>query len=407
MLRKNVQASYARSVCMLVSNDMLNDPRVARHAEALASHGFKVTVVCPSSNRVCRNEVKQCYEILRPKNIIREKLATLEERWRKLSEIRRENNTWVKLAILAFLQILVTQLTLLRTARAQRAQIYCANDLDTLLGTILAAGLDRKVVYDSHELWPDMMLVPESVKAVTRAIERLLVRQTDLVLTVNEFIAEELESRFSLRTRPQVVYNCPSTNSHIKAKRKHKHLKLVLYQGRYSPDRALENLIQAADYLLPDIRLVLRGFGIIEKKLRSLSVGRKNVQFENPVNICQLVSVASEADVGIITYPPTNLNNYLASPNKLFEYLQAGLTIAASNIPFMRKIIMENDIGTLFDSRDPRSIARALNLITRDAVLRRQRANLASVVKRFNWDCESRKLLKLYESICSPTRLGQ
>jgi glycosyltransferase involved in cell wall biosynthesis len=97
----------------------------------------------------------------------------------------------------------------------------------------------------------------------------------------------------------------------------------------------------AADYLLPDVRLVLRGFGIIERELKALSVGRANVRFENPVDTNKLVSAAGEADVGIIPYLPTNLNNYLASPNKLFEYIQAGLPIAASDSPVMRRVVLE------------------------------------------------------------------
>jgi glycosyltransferase involved in cell wall biosynthesis len=380
---------------------MLNDSRVARHAETLGFNGFEVTVICPSSNRARQDEIRPGYEIHRSKNFILGKLADLDERWRKLSDNSqgRKDKTWIKLAALSLLQVLLTQLTLFRTARSQRAQIYCANDLDTLLGAILAAGLDRKVAYDSHELWPDMMLMPTSIKTLARAVEKLLVRRTDLVMTVNEFIAEELVSRYSLRNRPQVVYNCPGTDFHVMRKKEHRDLKIALYQGRYSPDRALENLVRAADHLLPDIRLVLRGFGILEQKLRSLSVGRTNIQFEHPVNVSELISVASEADVGIITYPPTNLNNYLASPNKLFEYILAGLPVVASNIPFLRKVIVENDIGALFDARDPKSIADAINQSTRECVLNRQRANLVSVAAKYTWNVESKKLLQAYASL--------
>jgi len=386
---------------MLVSNDMLSDPRVSRHAQTLGSRGFKVTVICPRSASARQDEIRQGYEIHRSKNLIAEKLIALEAKCRNSSAnpLRRQDYNWIKLAPLALIQTLITQLALMRTAKAQLAQIYCANDLDTLPGTILAAGLDRKVVYDSHELWPDMMLVPASIKTMARAVEKLLVRQTDLVMTVNEFIAQELASRYSLQDRPQVVYNCSDTNFHATPSVRNRKVKIVLYQGKYFSDRGLENLVRAADHLQPDIRLVLRGFGTIEQKLRSLAVGRPNVQFEQPVAAGALVSVASEADVGIITYPPTNLNNYLASPNKLFDYIQAGLSIAASNIPFMRKVILENDIGTLFDSRDPRSIAKALNQATREKVLRRQRANVVSVASKYSWKIESKKLLQAYASL--------
>ena len=389
----------SKSVCMLVSNDMLNDPRVRRHAETLGSQGFLVTVICPSSNRSPQDERTRSYEVKRARSFIADALNALDERRDKSAKnVSQERENKIRRAAINLIQILITQIILLGPARAQRAQIYCANDLDTLLSTILAAGLDRKVVYDSHELWPDMLLVPEPIKTIARTVEKLLVRHTDLVMTVNEFIAAELTSRYSLRNPPEVVYNCPN-KPFVLPKRRMRQTKIALYQGRYSPDRGLENLVRAADHLLPDIRLVLRGFGVIEKKLTSLSGGRTNVQFERPVKPDEVVSAASEADVGIITYPATNLNNYLASPNKLFEYMNAGLTIVSSDIPFVRKIVLENDIGALFDPRDPSSIANALNRATREPMLRRQRANLASVVSKYSWKNESKKLLQVYANL--------
>jgi glycosyltransferase involved in cell wall biosynthesis len=356
------------------------------------------------------HELRSGYEIIRPRSIIRKSLHEVSERGRVFSRasdtnhLRQGSHDLAKLFALAS-SFFLTQLTLLRTARRLHAQIYCANDIDTLLVTIIAAGLDRPIVYDSHELWPDMMLVPESVKALVRSMERVLIRRATAVMTVNEFIADELTSRYSITRRPTIVYNCPKADPPKIRRKRRSDLKVALYQGMYSPDRGLENLIKAADYLLPDIRLVLRGYGVIEKELKSVSVGRKNVQFANPVKMSALVSAATEADVGIIPNLPTNLNNYLASPNKLFEYIQAGIPIVACDIPFLRKVIVENDIGMVFDYRDPRSLGNALNRATRNDTLRRQRANVASVAKRFSWDIESRKLLNFYENICSPTRL--
>jgi hypothetical protein len=52
-------------VCMLVRNDLVNDPRVTRHAEALGTHGFKVIVVCTASERTPTKERRSDYEVLR------------------------------------------------------------------------------------------------------------------------------------------------------------------------------------------------------------------------------------------------------------------------------------------------------------------------------------------------------
>jgi glycosyltransferase involved in cell wall biosynthesis len=102
----------------------------------------------------------------------------------------------------------------------------------------------------------------------------------------------------------------------------------------------------------------------------------------------ELVDAARTAAVGIVSYIPSNFNNYLASPNKLFECINAGLPVAASDIPFLRKVICDNDMGVLFDTEGPHSIARALNHITRTKQLRRHRKMVAAAALKYNWQTE-------------------
>lgn len=395
---------------MLVTNDMVSDSRVSRHAEALGRAGFTVTIVCPSSDRAPLSEDKGSYLILR----VRSRLAA---RMTKIAARRRRNKlqpeearfiastnkgfVWTMRLFVRTVKLALIQWALLRQARRVHAQIYCANDLDTLHLAILAAGLDRKVVYDSHELWPDMLIgVPEYFKAILRFCEGRLIKHADAIVTVNEFIAKELAVRYSPSSQIRVIYNCPNAvtegrRSTTRTRARH-HRKIALYHGGLSPERGLENLVKAADYLEKDVLLLFRGSGAIEEELRKLASGRSNVLFKPPVKMSDVVRAAMAADVGIVPYLPTNLCNYYASPNKVFEYLQAGLPIAVSNLPFMRKVVMKNNIGTLFDARDPRSIADALNQITRPPQLAEYRRNVLRAKKRYDWKVESRKLLDLY-----------
>jgi glycosyltransferase involved in cell wall biosynthesis len=220
-------------------------------------------------------------------------------------------------------------------------------------------------------------------------------------MTVNELIAEVLETRNRPRSPVCSVYNIPvqvlKQNRNRRLRKRGK--AIVLYQGRYAPERGLESLVESSEYLRRDIQLVFRGYGDIEDELRTLAKGRRNVRFDEPVAMDEMVDAAQNADVGIVSYLPTNINNYLASPNKLFEYIQAGLPIAASESPLMRKIVLANRIGVLFDPADPRTIAAALNEITRKKELDRYRRNVASVAEKYSWPVESRKLLQVYAEL--------
>jgi len=387
---------------MLATNDMLNDPRVARHAATLSNQGFRVIVVCPLTYRTRAIELRDGYEIARVRSSVFDYLAELSTR--KKNQIKFPKNTLFApplQTILALVRLSALQLRLLRYAQKIHADIYCSNDLDTLLIGVICAGFDRKLVYDSHELWTDMLIgIPPYGKAILRRIEKLLIRRADRVITVNEFIAKELKARYAIDRPVHVIYNYPNLLAEKRTKRRKTIApKKVLYQGRYSPERGLENLVRASEYLLHDVELVFRGYGEIEAYLKTLASGRANVRFEKPAKMEDLVQAAQNADVGIVSYMPTNLCNYFASPNKLFEYIQAGLAIAASDMPFLRKIITRDRIGVLFDPQDPRNIAEALNAVTRPERLEAYRKNVALVAPRYTWASESQKLVRLYSEL--------
>jgi glycosyltransferase involved in cell wall biosynthesis len=393
---------------------MVSDSRVSRHAETLGRNGFKVTVVCPLSRRSTVHEERSGYQIVRVRSALVEWLTRITEQkttnadrleqteYRFLA--RKKSVGWFIQAGIRVLMIVSTQVALMRAARRTLANVYCANDLDTLLITRLAAWFDRRLVYDSHELWPDMLIqVPPFVKTALMRIERFLIARVDAVMTVNEFIARVLTQRYSIKSPVQVIHNYPLRSTHVRSpdEKRRSGRVTALYHGILSPERGLENLVNAAQQLLPDIVLVFRGSGALEEALKALARGRTNIRFERPVGMREVVKAAESADVGIVPFLATNLSNYYISPNKLFEYIQAGLPIAASNLPFLTKVVLTNDIGVVFDARDPKSIADAINQITRKDVLARQRKNVREAASVFCWEQESEKLLRLYDAICT------
>jgi glycosyltransferase involved in cell wall biosynthesis len=291
-----------------------------------------------------------------------------------------------------------------KIGREFKADIYTSNDLDTLLAGVLCTYPSRKLVYDAHELWADMnvgMGYSSLLIAFFRIIERILIKKTDSVITVNEFLAEELRKQYRLSVTPYVILNLPHTNFVEFRKHQPHGRKTALYQGGFIANRGLENVIRACEFLNDDVQLVLRGFGAIEDELRRIAKPFRNCRFDPPLPLDELVSAASAADVGIVTYLPINLNNYLASPNKLFEYIQAGIPIVASNLPFIQKIVKENDLGILFDPSKPKEIALAINQATEEERLRTLKANVMKVRHLYSWEREQRKLIAIYEQYSS------
>jgi glycosyltransferase involved in cell wall biosynthesis len=289
-----------------------------------------------------------------------------------------------------------------KAGREFNAHVYVTNDLDTLLAGVLCSMTSRALVHDAHELWPDqfigMGVYSSTALAWLRMLERILLRRANVVITVNEFIGEELEKRYKIR-KPQVILNVPALEHYHLVHRPVRRAtakKVALYQGLFTFHRGLENLVNACQFLEDDVTLVLRGYGPNENQLREIAKQYTNCRFEKPVHMNELVSAAANTGhIGIVPYAPVNINNYLASPNKLFEYIQAGLPVVGSDLPFLRKIILGHEVGYVFDPNSPSDIARAINTATRDSVLPILRTNVRRIQKRYCWDEEQEKLVSL------------
>jgi glycosyltransferase involved in cell wall biosynthesis len=421
-----VERGHRMRICFFVMNDMLSDPRVSRHAETLGRAGHQVTVVCSWSKRIRGDERRTFYSVKRcimPYNEFTLKLSRgMRPKENDVSPIFTGKMNLTTKGITAHLLIMAKKTmqryivlfvfypayvtaAMWRAGRSVNPQIYISNDLDTLAAGVVSAGVSRVLIHDAHELWPDQWIGMGNMSSVgiawLRIIEHIMIKHASVVMTVNEYIASILCRRYGL-SKVRVVMNIPEkTPIGVPYGQTRYRAKLALYQGAYAPQRGLENIIKSCRFLRKDVVLVLRGFGsdAYEQELHKIALPFRNCVFEKQVKMSELVTAASTADIGIVAYLPINWNNYLAAPNKLFEYIQAGLPIVGSDIPFVKDIIRKNEIGYVFDPYDPRSIADAINTAVSDGNLERLRMNVQCIQRRFSWDEEEKKLLAIVDEI--------
>ena len=104
--------------------------------------------------------------------------------------------------------------------------------------------------------------------------------------------------------------------------------------------------------------------------------------------------------MGVIPYKPIGLNNYYTTPNKLFEYMLAGIPIAASRVPELRRFVEGHALGLTFDPDDPRDIASTLNFLLADrSALTEMREHSREAARRFVWENEVPKLVQTYRAL--------
>jgi glycosyltransferase involved in cell wall biosynthesis len=155
----------------------------------------------------------------------------------------------------------------------------------------------------------------------------------------------------------------------------------VIYLGGYQKNRGIEELLASTTFFDKKIQLYFQGNGL-EKYGRT-----SNVKIVPTVPPNMVVESLRDYDIGIVPYKPSSLNNMLATPNKLFEYMMAGLAVAASDLPEIKKIIVYDRVGELFDPEDPRDIARCINHMALDLKrLQTMKCNaLRAAHDKYNW----------------------
>jgi len=288
---------------------------------------------------------------------------------------------------------------LYRTGRILgRFDVVHANDLDTLPSAWLLARASRaRLVYDAHELYTEQEPDPPRLhRAVASALERALARRADAVLTVSEPIAEELRRRLRLRETPAAVLNAPEVEETEPPPRVDGPLRAI-YQGAMGPGRPLEDLLVAAEHA-PEVRFTLRVAGADPAALREAAAHLPNVEVAEPVPPDRLVEALRGHDVGLVINRPVTRNDELVFPNKLFEYLMAGLAVAVPRLPGMTPLVEGEGLGVTYEPGRPDELGRELAALARDPerLVRLREAARRRALERYNAESQRDALAKIW-----------
>jgi glycosyltransferase involved in cell wall biosynthesis len=307
------------------------------------------------------------------------------------------------------------------TVRAQRlATLKVAPPADLVhamayMGIPIGLAVGRRdgaaVIYDARDIYVDaanLARLPGPARRLFARIERGWARHATRVVTVNRPYAEVMTERFGV-PEPLIVLNCAYRHEPDAARPRRFHDRLgldpatrvVLYQGGFSRDRGIEQLIAALP-LLPDAVLVLLGYGPLQAELEARAAAPELAGrlFVLPaVDPTALIAWVASADVVAMPIQPTTLNHRLTTPNKLFEAMAAGVPVVASDLPGMAGIVRETGCGVLVDPTDPAAVAAGIRELLDLAPDARQavgRRGLDAHLATYNWEAQAAILLAEY-----------
>lgn len=289
-----------------------------------------------------------------------------------------------------------------------------ATDLDTLLpASILKAVYKIPVIYDAHEYWAEADINSlEFERRYWAALEKRLVGHADYRQIVSPGLAKLLNAQYQCSF--EVLPNCePLTPSAALPNKTHRHSNKLgecsfIFQGGFAQGRGLDLLINAWENTNERAILLLRGRDN-EYKSEMIKLADKTgllgvrIFFPVPVDESDLIRVASEGDVGIVPYTATGNNYAYCSPNKLSQYMAAGIPILANDTSFVREVVTRGQCGLVVNFSRTHDLVLAVNKLTVDKELRQQLATAGHKyhLTTFNWQKVSQNFYRALQTATS------
>jgi glycosyltransferase involved in cell wall biosynthesis len=292
----------------------------------------------------------------------------------------------------------------------KRIEVIHANDFDTFItALILQNKFSSKIVYDSQEFFPDSNSVfSRAEKAFYSGIDRKYCHKADVVVTVTPQLGSHIKKVYDLK-RVFIIPNAyPKNNSLVPDKLVTENTKKkFVFQGNFSLNRGLEILISAwkSQGLSKVAELYLVGPNNRHKEklmnlARSLNIINKGVFFPEAVSPEDLVHNLRSYDVGVIPYPPIDNNFRFCCPNKLGQYMAAGIAVLSNELPFVDSMIELASCGHSYKFNDERSLAEEVVKFCNSESLAVLKVNSKAFHEKvFNWEKIGERFILLYQEI--------
>lgn len=364
------------TVCVSFLGNILFDTRTLNLYKSFKAQNYDVQVICfdwRGSNDSVDDEYVKCYPLKKKSSLL----------------------FYLNFSALLFSNLLKSN-----------ASIFFAEDIYTLPFVCIAAKLKRaKVFYDSRELFGFLagLTGKKTIQKLLAAIEKYFIKMSDLVIVTGDMDGEFLKKQYgisnllTIRNLPFYIENITAVNLHKKYNIDDSK-KILLYQGVILHGRGLEHIFNALQSTSEFVLLII-GDGehktYYENLAKEMGIQSKAI-FAGRINQEELLNYSAGADIGLSLIENISVSYYYALPNKLFEYIMAGLPVAVSRLPQMEKVVNDYDVGVCVNLEKEDELLLKLNETINDRVVYgKYKANTRAASKELNWDTEIKKLFSI------------
>lgn len=293
-----------------------------------------------------------------------------------------------------------------------------ANDLDTLFPNYLVSKIKRiPLVYDTHELFcevPELQQNPLK-KKIWKGLERFLFPKMKYVFTVNDSIAKIYQEEYKIPV--QVIRNMPRGKSSLapatELSRAELGLpedkKIIILQGAgINMDRGAEEAVGAMRFIEGAMLLIIGSGDVIPSLKKMVSDQRLEgkVRFVDKIPFSLLGQYTRLADIGLTLDKDSNINYRYSLPNKLFDYIHAGIPVIGSDLVEVRRIIEQYKIGAVLTDNKLESLAEVLQKVLYDPEqMKIWKENTKLAARELCWEMEEGRIMDIFKEFLFKRKL--
>ena len=268
--------------------------------------------------------------------------------------------------------------------------IHC-NDLKTL-GIIffLSKKYYKNVVYDAHELYPEMYRVNSLKFKVWTGIERHLIKRINTIIVPEINRAKYLKNKYNLSKMPYVINNFPKFQKVIPRDLRNElgiseGKKILCYQGVIDMNRGIEEIIESVQLLPETFVLILFGYtyGAYLEQLQQFIRSKRlenRIFFYGAVRPEEMLEHIAGCDISVALYRNDGMNSYLCASNKVFDSIMAGVKVITNDYP-SHSMLTGNDFVSLISKNEPKLVAESVRKLVEN------NTEIPENIKRkFSWE---------------------
>lgn len=374
-----------KSILIISFSDLLHDARVSRQIDFLKTR-YKLTV---AAFNFSQDQNIDFIKLNRPK-------------LRLLNKIFLSFFLFFRIHSLS-IKFLYGHSYLRKELKDKNIDLIICNDIESL-PLAFKLGLNSKVLLDAHEYSPRQFEDKLSWRVFFQPLNIYICKKfiplTDAMTTMGKGIAQEYKKNF--RCDPIIINNAtwyydlkPTIPENNKIR--------LIHHGGATVSRQLELMIEMMKYLddrfTLDLMLIIPEMASPKTKnyinyLKELAKNDARITFQPHVRSNEVVSFINRYDMGIILVPSVNFNYANGLPNKLFEFIQARLSVSVGPIPEIAEVVKNYEIGLVNEDFTPKKLADKLSQVSKDQLVAFKN-NAAKAALNLNAEKNSKILLEL------------